>query len=45
MQQFHIQCRVKQKRKWKSQEELEVVAPNLLERNFTAAKPNENWVT
>lgn len=45
MQKFHIQCKVKQKRKWKSQGESEVVAPNLLERNFTAAKPNEKWVT
>ena len=45
MQKFHLQCKVKQKRKWKSQGESEVVAPNLLKRNFTATKPNEKWVT
>lgn len=45
MQKFHLQCKVKQKRKWKSQGDSEVIAPNLLERNFTAIKPNEKWVT
>ncbi len=45
MQKFHLQCKIKQKRKWKSQGDSEVIASNLLERNFTAAKPNEKWVT
>lgn len=45
MQKFHLQCKVKQKRKWKSQGESVVVAPNVLDRNFTASKPNEKWVT
>lgn len=45
MQKNHIQCKVKPKRKWKSQGESEVIAPNLLNRDFTASKPNEKWVT
>ena len=45
MQIHHPQCRVKPKRKWKSQGETEIVAPNILERDFTAAKQNEKWVT
>lgn len=45
MQIHHLQCRIKPKRKWKSQGVTEIVAPNLLERNFTASKPNEKWVT
>ncbi len=45
MQKHNLQCRVKKKRKWKSQGESVIVAPNLLERNFTAAAPNEKWVT
>ncbi|WP_391202224.1 IS3 family transposase [Psychrobacillus sp. L4] len=45
MQKYNLQCKVKQKRKWKSQGESVVIAPNLLNRNFTASKPNEKWVT
>lgn len=45
MQKHHLQCKVKPKRKWKSQGESEVIAPNILKRNFTASKPNEKWVT
>ena len=45
MQKYHLQCRVKPKRKWKSQGESVIVAPNLLQRNFTADKPNQKWVT
>lgn len=45
MQKFHLQCKVKQKRQWKSQGDSEVITSNLLERNFTAVKPNEKWVT
>ncbi|MDO5742776.1 MAG: IS3 family transposase, partial [Vagococcus sp.] len=41
MQRLNLQCRVKPKRKWKSQGETAIVAPNLLKRNFTASNPNE----
>ncbi len=45
MQKFHLQCRIKPKRRWKSQGETVIIAPNLLNRDFTATKPNEKWVT
>ncbi len=45
MQKHNLQCRVKPKRKWKSQGESVIVAPNLLARDFTAQAPNEKWVT
>lgn len=45
MQKHHLQCRVKQKRKWKSQGESVVIAPNLLQRDFHASRPNQKWVT
>ncbi|KIL44261.1 transposase [Jeotgalibacillus soli] len=45
MQEHHLQYRVKPKRQWASQDESVVVAPNLLERNFTATAPNQKWVT
>ncbi|NMO79544.1 IS3 family transposase [Niallia alba] len=45
MQKYHLQCRVKQKRKWKSQGESVIVAPNLLQREFYASNPKEKWVT
>lgn len=45
MQKHHLQCRFKPKRKWKSQGESIIVAPNLLARNFTASAPNQKWVT
>lgn len=45
MLKYNLQCRVKQKRKWKSQGGQEVVAPNVLARDFFAASPNEKWVT
>jgi putative transposase len=45
LQKYHLQCKVKQKRKWKSQGESVVIAPNVLNRNFIASKPNEKWVT
>lgn len=45
MQKYHLQCRVKPKRKWKSQGESVIVSPNILARNFIASKPNEKWVT
>lgn len=45
MQKHNLQCRIKRKRKWKSQGEQDVIAPNVLARNFFAVKPNEKWVT
>lgn len=45
MQKHHLQCRVKQKRRWKSQGESVIVAPNLLQRDFHAVRPNQKWVT
>ncbi|TDQ41234.1 transposase InsO family protein [Aureibacillus halotolerans] len=45
MQKFHLQCKVKRKRKWTSQGESIIVAPNLLNRDFMAIKPNTKWVT
>ncbi|MCM2534661.1 IS3 family transposase [Neobacillus pocheonensis] len=45
MQKHHLQCKVKPKRKRKSQGESEVIAPNILKRDFSATKPNEKWVT
>ena len=45
MQKHHLQCRIKPKRKWKSQGESVIIAPNLLELNFTASAPNQKWVT
>ncbi|MCD8501685.1 MAG: IS3 family transposase [Bacillaceae bacterium] len=45
MQKYHLQCRVKQKKKWKSQGESVVIAPNLLQREFKANQPNQKWVT
>lgn len=45
MQRHNLQCRVKPKRKWKSQGETVLVTPNVLERNFTASEPNQKWVT
>jgi transposase InsO family protein len=45
MQKYYLQCRVKPKRKWKSQGESAIVTPNLLERDFKATAPNQKWVT
>lgn len=45
MQKHNLQCRIKPKRKWKSQGECIIIAPDLLKRNFTASAPNEKWVT
>lgn len=45
MQKNYLQCKVKPKRKWKSQGESVVIAPNILNRDFSASKPNEKWVT
>ncbi|WP_438297040.1 IS3 family transposase [Sporosarcina sp. FA15] len=44
MQKHNLQCRIKPKRKWKSQGESIIIAPNLL-RDFKASIPNKKWVT
>jgi putative transposase len=45
MRNHHLQCRIKPKRKWKSQGERVITAPDLLQRDFTAVEPNQKWVT
>ena len=45
MQKYNLQCRIKPKRKWKSQGVSIIVAPDLLKRDFTASAPNQKWVT
>jgi len=45
MQAHHLQCRIKPKRRWKSQGERIIRAPNLLKRDFTVSRPNQKWVT
>ena len=45
MKKYHLQCRIKPKRIWKSQGERVIVAPDLLQRDFTASEPNKKWVT
>lgn len=46
MRALGLVCKVRQKRKYNSWKgETGIVAPNLLQRDFTAARPNEKWVT
>jgi len=45
MQKYNLQCRIKPKRKWRSQGESIIIAPDLLKRDFTASAPNKKWVT
>jgi len=45
MQKYHLQCRIKPKRRWKSQGERIITAPDLIKHDFTASKPNQKWVT
>ncbi|MGX8179035.1 IS3 family transposase [Exiguobacterium artemiae] len=45
MQKHHLQCRIKPKRRWKSQGKRIITAPDLIKRDFTASKPNQKWVT
>ncbi|MCM3653426.1 IS3 family transposase [Metabacillus litoralis] len=45
MQKYRLQCRVKPKRKWQSQGVSVIIVPNLLQRDFKAALPNQKWVT
>jgi len=45
MKQLGIICRVRMKKYRSYRGEVGKIAPNLLERDFAAAKPNEKWVT
>ena len=45
MRQIGLICRVRMKKYRSYKGEAGAIAPNLLERNFDATKPNEKWVT
>lgn len=45
MKQLGIVCRVRSKKYRSYKGEVGKIAPNLLERNFEAEKPNQKWVT
>lgn len=45
MRQLGLICRVRMKKYRSYKGEVGAIAPNLLERNFEATKPNEKWVT
>ena len=45
MKQLNLICRVRMKKYKSYKGEVGKVAPNLLERDFVASKPNEKWVT
>lgn len=45
MKEMGIVCRVRMKKYRSYKGEVGIVAPNLLERNFYADRPNQKWVT
>ena len=45
MRELGLVCRVRMKKYRSYKGEIGKIAPNLLNRNFTAEKPNEKWVT
>lgn len=45
MKELHLVCRVRMKKYRSYKGEVGKAAPNLLERNFEAEKPNQKWVT
>lgn len=45
MKELGITCRVRMKKYKSYKGEVDKVAPNLLERNFEAERPNQKWVT
>ncbi len=45
MKEMGLVCRVRMKKYHSYKGEIGKIAPNLLERNFEAAKPNRKWVT
>lgn len=45
MKQLHLKCTVRLKKYKSYRGEVGKIAPNVLQRNFKADKPNEKWVT
>jgi transposase InsO family protein len=45
MKELHLTCRVRMKKYRSYRGKVGHIAPNLLQRQFTAEKPNEKWVT
>ena len=45
MKQLGLVCRVRMKKYRSYKGEVGTIAPNLLQRNFYADKPNQKWVT
>lgn len=45
MHELHLQCIVRMKKYRSYKGTVGKIAPNILERDFTASKPNEKWVT
>lgn len=45
MRKYHLQCRMKPKRRWKSQGERIITALDIIKRDFTASKHNYKWMT
>lgn len=45
MKELHLTCRVRMKKYRSYRGEAGHIAPNILQRQFTADKPNEKWVT
>lgn len=45
MQKFHLQCQIKVKRQKYINGESNIIVENVLNRDFTATRPNEKWVT
>ena len=45
MREEHLVCRVRMKKYRSYRGEVGKIAPNLLDRDFTATKPNQKWVT
>lgn len=45
MKELGLVCRVRMKKYWSYKGETGKIAPNLLNRDFTADRPNQKWVT
>ena len=45
MKQLHLKCMVRMKKYRSYKGEIGKIAPNMLQRNFKASKPNQKWVT
>jgi putative transposase len=40
-----LKAKIRRKRRWYGKSEATIISPNLLNRDFKAAKPNQKWVT